>query len=60
MKTTRCNAGYTHAAQEPPNFRVGNTEHVRVCAGHIGFEILEAFRGQGYQQIVQAITKAAM
>ncbi len=30
------------------NFRVGDTEHVRVCAGHIGFEILEFFRGHGY------------
>ena len=30
------------------NFRIGDTEHVRVCAGHIGFEILEAFRGHGY------------
>jgi predicted acetyltransferase len=29
------------------NFRVGDTEHVRVCAGHIGFEIAEAFRGRG-------------
>ena len=30
------------------NFRVGDTEHVRICAGHIGFEILESFRGHGY------------
>jgi predicted acetyltransferase len=30
------------------NFRVGDTEHVRVCAGHIGFEIRESFRGHGY------------
>jgi predicted acetyltransferase len=30
------------------NFRVGDTEHVRVCAGHIGFEVLEPFRSQGY------------
>ena len=30
------------------NFRVGNTEHVRLCAGHIGFEIREAYRGRGY------------
>lgn len=30
------------------NFRVGDTEHVRVCAGHIGFEIREQFRGHGY------------
>lgn len=30
------------------NFRVGDTEHVRVCAGHIGFEIAQPFRGRGY------------
>lgn len=30
------------------NFRVGNTDHVRFCAGHIGFEILEPFRGRRY------------
>ncbi|HVR34584.1 MAG TPA: GNAT family N-acetyltransferase [Methylomirabilota bacterium] len=30
------------------NFRVGNTEHVRVCAGHIGCEIAEPFRGRGF------------
>ena len=30
------------------NFRVGDTEHIRVCAGHIGFEITESFRGHGY------------
>ncbi|MBI1369912.1 MAG: GNAT family N-acetyltransferase [Planctomycetes bacterium] len=30
------------------NFRVGETEHVRLCAGHIGFEIAERFRGRGY------------
>jgi len=30
------------------NFRVGDTEHVRICAGHIGFEITETFRGHGY------------
>jgi predicted acetyltransferase len=30
------------------NFRVGDTDHVRVCAGHIGFEIAERFRGHGY------------
>jgi tagatose 1,6-diphosphate aldolase len=30
------------------NFRVGDTEHIRGCAGHIGFEIAEAFRGHGY------------
>ncbi len=30
------------------NFRVGDTEHILLCAGHIGFEILEAHRGHGY------------
>lgn len=30
------------------NFRVGDSEHVRVCAGHVGFEIAEGFRGRGY------------
>jgi tagatose 1,6-diphosphate aldolase len=30
------------------NFRVGDNEHVRFYAGHIGFEIHEAFRGHGY------------
>jgi predicted acetyltransferase len=30
------------------NFRVGRTEHVRLCAGHIGFEVLESYRGHGY------------
>jgi tagatose 1,6-diphosphate aldolase len=30
------------------NFRVGDTEHVCVSAGHIGFEIAESFRGHGY------------
>jgi len=30
------------------NFRVGDTEHVRIAAGHIGFEILAPFRGHGY------------
>jgi len=30
------------------SFRVGDTDHVCVCAGHIGFEILQPFRGHGY------------
>jgi tagatose 1,6-diphosphate aldolase len=30
------------------NFRVGDTDHVQICAGHIGFEISPAFRGCGY------------
>ena len=30
------------------SFRVGETDHVRICAGHIGYEIFEAYRGNGY------------
>jgi tagatose 1,6-diphosphate aldolase len=30
------------------NFRVGDTPHIHSFAGHIGFEIREAFRGHGY------------
>ena len=30
------------------NFRVGETLHVRFCAGHIGFGIAEDHRGNGY------------
>lgn len=30
------------------NFRVGDTEHVRTFAGHIGFEVLERHRGRRY------------
>lgn len=30
------------------NFRVGETVHVRLCAGHIGFGIGEDHRGRGY------------
>lgn len=30
------------------NFRVGDTQHVMVCAGHIGYEIHPLFRGNGY------------
>jgi hypothetical protein len=38
------------------NFRVGESEHVRICAGHIGFEVSEAFRGHGYAlQACQAL-----
>lgn len=29
------------------NFKVGDTEHVRLYAGHIGFEVSEPFRGRG-------------
>jgi len=39
------------------NFRVGETRHVRLCAGHIGFAIHESFRGHHYAlQACQAIT----
>jgi len=30
------------------NFRVGDTEHVRMYAGHVGFGIAEGHRGNGY------------
>lgn len=30
------------------NFRVGNTKHVQLSAGHIGFDIREAHRGNRY------------
>jgi len=30
------------------NFRIGDTEHVRTCAGHIGFEVREDSRGHRY------------
>ena len=30
------------------NFRVGDTDHVQVSAGHIGYVVLEPFRGHGY------------
>ena len=30
------------------NFRVGESEHVCLAAGHLGYEILEAHRGHGY------------
>jgi len=30
------------------NFRVGNNEHIRICAGHLGFRILDDHRGHGY------------
>lgn len=32
------------------NFRVGDTEHVRICAGHVGFAVAEGFRGRGYAE----------
>src|SRR5690242_5743829 len=30
------------------NFRIGDTEHIRVTAGHIGYQVLEHYRGHGY------------
>ena len=30
------------------NFRVGSSEHVHLCAGHIGYRIEEPFRGHHY------------
>ena len=30
------------------NFKVGDTRHIRECAGHIGYEVLPAHRGNNY------------
>ena len=30
------------------NFRIGDTEHVLLCVGHVGFEIAESFRGHRF------------
>lgn len=30
------------------NFRVGDTRHILLCAGHIGYEVLPEFRGNSY------------
>jgi predicted acetyltransferase len=30
------------------NFRIGASEHVQLCAGHIGYAIKEEYRGQRY------------
>lgn len=30
------------------NFRMGDTDHIRYCAGHIGYEVFPACRGRGY------------
>lgn len=30
------------------NFKVGDTPHVRQCAGHIGYEVLPGYRGNAY------------
>ncbi len=38
------------------NFRVGDTDHILLTAGHIGYGIRQPFRGQGYaRQACQAI-----
>lgn len=30
------------------NFRIGETDHIKYCAGHIGFKIIKEFRGKSY------------
>ncbi len=30
------------------NFRVGDTRHVKMCAGHVGYEILPEYRGRSF------------
>jgi predicted acetyltransferase len=30
------------------SLRVGDTEHIHVCAGHIGYEVQQRFRGHGF------------
>jgi tagatose 1,6-diphosphate aldolase len=30
------------------NLRIGDTEHISIIVGHIGYEILEAHRGHGF------------
>jgi tagatose 1,6-diphosphate aldolase len=30
------------------NFRIGETDHVRLFAGHLGFEVKESFRGRAF------------
>lgn len=38
------------------NFRIGDTPHILQCAGHIGYEVAEPFRGHHYAyQACQAI-----
>ena len=38
------------------NFRVGDSKHITIYAGHIGYEVLEPFRGKGFAyQACQAI-----
>jgi len=40
------------------NFLIGDTGHIRNCAGHIGFAIHEAHRGHGYARLAcQAIAR---
>lgn len=38
------------------SLRVGDTEHIHLCAGHIGYEVQERFRGHGFaRQACRAI-----
>ena len=30
------------------NLRVGDSDHVNIIVGHVGYEIAEAYRGHGY------------
>jgi predicted acetyltransferase len=30
------------------NLRIGDTSHIKMCAGHVGFEVLPRFRGHSY------------
>lgn len=30
------------------NFKVGDTNHIRQCVGHVGYEILPEYRGNSY------------
>lgn len=32
------------------NFKVGDTDHVRLYAGHVGFEVKPVYRGHGYAE----------
>ena len=33
------------------NFRIGDTNHIRQCAGHIGYEVFPGYRGNSYAYI---------
>lgn len=40
------------------NFRIGDTDHIRLYAGHIGYKVDEAFRGHGVAfQACRAISR---